>query len=807
MSEAAEAADDLDKLAQAADNAGKALEENAKAASLAGAQLDKLKELAIGALGGEETVEKYKKASEALKLFNDKGASTGQRAVAGAVAVKQFASAAVAMGGAVAGAASTVVQLVDQMYRAEAAAQQYDQRIGSLSGSLGAMRTATAGAVDTQVAFNASFALADRGIEANAQTMAIAARVTREFARDRQVTQEQASAVFQRALDGDAQAAQQLGLRLNDTTTTTQRHAAIIAQLEARYRGVAAEQQTAAERAQVYERAQQQANNKISSWLGYIAAGPVASFFYTGLVKSIANQNEQTDAATKAQQRHNAVLKQSVDLARARLSAEEQRATYERRNAAISLGAINEELQRRGVVIATLGETINAEQAYGRARLDVMQASRRADETGAQFDQRKIELAQRLTDAIRRRNAEATRQDTLRNAEAELGVMAHQIRAMGGTVDARIRSITPAQRLAQIQREIADFAARENESIEETYQRRNGLFQQEQAALATANQAANAAQDAARARREYNDLLNEASNLGVKIAQVESRAGESAGDRIGRQIQAQRELNELMQQSYDAADEHFQRFQEQTRTELALQNQKAEEERAAANERTRVEYGRQVEQQRARETQQREMNAAVVAAQRADATEQRLRDAFGLAQDQMMTTNQAVAQSAKAGYDAIGELGSAAVNAAIEAANAGGDVLGAVAKQVDDWAAAKAVQWGLQSLEALASAGIAYFIRPDAVPGLLTSAATFAVMAGAAAITTAAIPNAPAASSGAGAGGRERVASSPRNESASSGKAMPAMVFNVSGYTSTESAQEGIVRAFEEAKRRGLWQG
>ena len=188
--------------------------------------------------------------------------------------------------------------------------------------------------------------------------------------------------------------------------------------------------------------------------------------------------------------------------------------------------------------------------------------------------------------------------------------------------------------------------------------------------------------------------------------------------------------------------------------------------------------------------------------------ELQIHQAFGLAEENSRTATQSMAQGAKAAYDAFGELGAGIAGAIKSATESGEDVGAAVAKQVDEWAGAKALQWGLQSFEALAGAGLAYFIRPDAVPGLLASAAQYAGLAAAAGVTAAAIPNAPAASAGSGGSGSgDRglgMASSMRSESAATTKAPAPVVFNVSGFTSTESAQEGIVRALSEAQARGL---
>ncbi len=287
----------------------------------------------------------------------------------------------------------------------------------------------------------------------------------------------------------------------------------------------------------------------------------------------------------------------------------------------------------------------------------------------------------------------------------------------------------------------------------------------------------------------------------IRIAEVERRRGETGIEYINRRLEAQRALNEVDAEARDMETERL-------NADLAAAQNKEEQRTIAEGERRRNIADAEYEAGLERERQRAAMNAATVDRERADQVENRLRDAFGLAEENSRTATQSMAAGAKAAYDAFGELGAGIAGAIKSATESGEDVGAAVAKQVDEWAGAKALQWGLQSLEALAGAGIAYFIRPDAVPGLLASAAQYAGLAAAAGVTAAAIPNAPAASAGSGGSGSgDRglgMASSMRSESAATTKAPAPVVFNVSGFTSTESAQEGIVRALSEAQARGL---
>lgn len=789
--------------AKAAVEASKAIEaaERKKAQAIAesAAKSAKLKELAIGALGGEETVEKYNKTRQALSLAGDASLTTGQRMLAGASAAK-FA------GGAVGALATQVLDFARASAQAAAESERQSQRLASLGGAYDRIRETTAGAADAQVAFNMQFALADAGVAQVDSRLALLARTTREYATQRQVTQEQASSVVQRALAGDAQAAAQLGVNLNGVTDAAQRQTIVLRALEEQQRGHAVATRNATEQAQTQEQAWDSLGNGLKQ-IGALALHPLVS-----MTRDLTRAQEQwnssqaetaryTDAAGQAAQRQAQQLERTATIVREQRALARAAAADSQRDASIQLQQGQQELDRLGVHIEALGRAVSAEDQLRMATMAAHDIERRAGEEGPAFDQRRIKAQQDLINAIRRKNDEANRDDARRNAEAELGMLVHQMRAHGSIIDSRIRSISPMQRVRDLTREIAGFTRRENEDADAARARFEGLARSLNSAEQAVNQEARQAQELLAARREERDLLTESENLHSKRASVERVAGETALDYLRRRNEAQREFNQLAQQGADEARTAFNEFAQRTREQLALERQKEEEVRAAEVERTNRRNAERADKERERQTQQADTNEARFAAERANALDQRLRESFGLAQDQATTATQAMAAGAKTAYDAFGELASGIAGAVKQAAESGGDAGAAVAKYVDEWTAAKAVQWGLQAAESLAGAGVAYFIRPDAVPGLLASAAQYAGLAAVAGITTAAIPNAPTTGASGVAGGGDRLAASSRSGSSANAKA-PQYVINVSGFVTREDVEDGLVRAMRSAQQR-----
>lgn len=798
MSEAAEAADDLKKLGDAAEAAGKKLEESAKAAGLTGQKLDKLKELAIGAFGGEETVDKFKKAKESIALAGDASATTGQRMLAGASAAK-FA------GSAVLGLASGMADFAAEARKASADLYLHEQRVRAIGPAYDSIRAATAGAGDVQAAFQLKQELLSRGIQATDAQLATLARGIREHARTAQISQSQASAQITAALDGDARAASAFGASITDAASASDRFAAVTRSLEASQRGAAVATQDAAERARTQEEASGRAWAAVKKLTYEISGLSMLDDAASGIVQAWDRLRGSTQAATAATVQLTAEQQNN-----ARLAAERdrlQKLSYEdaRRNASAQQNAAALELQQLGERVSGVGRVVSAQEQYAQALTAVNTIQRRAGEEQPAFEQRRLEATNNLIAAVRRKKEEQDRADNTARMQAELGMLAAQIRAHGGVVDARIRSITPAERYRDIQREIAGFAQRENESAADSQARLMAMVQAaESARQASIQQGQEARQrireqdELVRAGRELREEVEWAQREGVRVAEVERRRFETGAEYIARRIEAQRALNEVVLEGMEATNQ-------QRAADEATLRRKADERVFAEAERQRQLAEREEDAAFERDRQRAAMNAAAAERERADESENRLREAFGFAQEQSTTVTQSMAAGAKAAYDGFGELGKGIVDATLAATAAGEDVGAAVAQQVDQWATAKAVQWGLQAGESLAGAGLAYFIRPDAVPGLLASAATYAGMAAVAGVTAAVIPNAPAASAG-GAGGADRglgLAASSRATSADA-KMQPNIVVNVSGVMSNEQTQHEIARSLRDLRDRGM---
>jgi len=730
--EKASSSTDAMRLAQEA--SGKAVEKNEKA-------LGKLKELSIEAFGGGEAAEKYRKMREAMAIAGDATMSTGKRMQAFGVAAK-FAT------GTVVALASQALELAGDYQRINAETYLYNQRVAALGASLQSMRQATSGAVETQVAFNLQQALAEKGLIATDRQMAVLARRVREYAQERQVSQSEASAVVQRALDGDVQAANSLGVSLANATTATQRHAAVLSQLEARQRGAAVATRDAAEQARINEQAQARSGAAIQKFVTEALGGPLIAA-YDGAVRALASFNTYLDEnrtltaqEIEVRNRANAALAETARRTREQQALQDLAAATARRSAQAQQNAADQQLRDLNLLSTSKTANTTAETQLADAIRRRGEAARLAGETEDAFAQRRLALTQEVITAEQRLTAERDRQ-------------------------------------AQVGKEQTRIANEERESARQAAQQASQALRQQ---TADKQRQMDVEQEFHRLNIE---LMREGAMDRETVSVLERRRFETIAEFRAREVQAAREALEAIHAQRQAEAQAFEAFLEQQRQRLQLERENAQAKEAAA----------QAERNRAKEQAGQDELAA------------RLRGAFGLAESEVETANQRLASAAKIGADTIGELFSGSLQAAVDAAKGGEDAAAAVAKYVDEWTAGKAVQWGLQALEAVAGAGVAYFIRPDAVPGLLASAATYAGLAATAGAVTAAIPNAPAAGAGGpteGGAGGERMAGSTRSATAAETGPVAPIVFNVSGFTSTESAQEGIVRALREAQARGL---
>jgi len=815
VSEASQQAQDIRDLAEAVlkareevEKAEKASKDYAEAVKDGSAIISKSRAAELEAARAVANAAK----SDAEAALGARAQAQAQRNAAGAVSLRGIGSAATAVAGSMGAMAAAAGIAYAALSQATAEYARHDRALRLLGNSYAAVERATNGAMSAEEALNLQGQIQTAGVRVNAEQLGLLARAAREYALATGNDASQAVEKLSNAIVNNSEdALSELNLAQARSTNSAQTLANMTQLLAERYRGLAPTAQQADERVQSFERAAKEAGNTLLTVVARGAEGALGALFSLGGGSESVTQTLK-DMSREVRDLMNSTGEASVAAVQAAARARSQ---FEIDRRAFQSSSM---LSGSGLTIPQASQLNDAErqsitQLFG-------EASRLSNEVFQQRLREILELHEKNAQAsrdereqteanarARREGAELNallekegREDRLRHQGDELGMLRRQAEQLGIRLNMQQAAITPQQRLNFLQRELGRLLQDEErnradiaKNLREQVQIRSAQVQH---SATDARQAAREREELRRVAQELNELYGDADRLEAKIQTVDRRAGEGAIEWLRRRVEAQRAVN-------TAAEEGLQTAKE----DLALLQDKAEAEadraRAAQDEANQ----REIDNARAKEAAAAELNAHAVALRRADELEQRMRESFGLAQEQAMTTTQAMASGAKNATDAFGELAKGIIDAGLASAANGTDAGAAIAKYVDEWAAAKAVQWGLQSVEALASAGIAYFIRPDAVPGLLASAASFAGLAAVAGITAAAIPNAPAASSGSGAGGGDRLASSSRSERAMESKGAPAMVFNVSGFTSTESAQEGIVRALQDAQRRGILPG
>lgn len=725
---------------------------------------------------------------------------------------KQTADAVTGMGERFSSAKDTVSNVIDKVMQFTGAMQdaavetaRQARALQLLGGDYQQVEAQTMGLVSAQEALHARGALVNSGLQVTGDQLALLTRAAREYANSTGVEVAQAldqltEAVGQASEDG----LRKFNLRLAEGLPRQDAFNAALGQLRDRFAGTAPAALAADERVTAFNRSASETKNLL---LAEVAAGA------NTLLGALFRIGGGTDSATETLRQFNREVRDAGgllsgllgqgDVDRANARAREVAANAERinREFAAQRGAFEaSETYRAAGLRLESARNLNSEQRrlmvelFAESdRLSAAEFVRRANEIQNLANLRRAAAQQsaELTRIQAERDAEGAR-DRLAHAHDEIGLAIRAAQQAGQRNYLTTQAVTPMQRLAFLQRELGRLAQDENtnrEQIVTTLQSITAIRQQQQQQAEQANQTLRQqVADKQRLMDVEMQLRNIRATMAaesVEVAQVEQRQFESTIDFRNRELEAQRRNLDLTRAAREAERRDLDALIQQEGARLAIEQEQTRQKSTAAGE----------------------MQAQIFALQRQDELVNRLRDSFGLAGDEVSTFNQQLAGATKTGADAIGELVKGSLEAAVSAAKAGEDAGAAVAQYVDEWTASKALQWGLQALEAIAGAGVAYFIRPDAVPGLLASAATYAGLAATAGAVTAAIPNAPAAGAGGaagGAGGAERMAGSSRTETAAEKGPVAPIVFNVSGFTSTESAQEGIVRALREAQARGL---
>lgn len=816
------------KYTEATKAASEADREQAKSASASEQALKKSQDLFARGIGGGEVAEKVAKLREAYSLASDSQQAFGTRARAAA--------------GGVGIAARMVGGYAQQLYQAGRAGIEAEAKLGAhlqhihqLGSAYAQVQRATAGAMDASTAYGLNQQALDRGIMASAEQLGVVSRAVRELARDRGIDQEQASSMFEAAMNGDAHAAARFGLSLSAATTSAERFRLAQQQLAQRQSGQTVVGQNVVEEANRATMSLDRASQAYSSTVLTHITGPLKVL--AGMLETVPGSADyakrsivalfQTDATRAANAQQAAVAERqrlerlvATTNAERRLQETQAQAAADRMRQATDANsaALNDLSQYHfitdamGAQYTALGRTTTAQEQYLRALSATMAIQLRQGEDSIAFEQRKTEAVQALTAAIRRNHDEEQRGRARHDGEIELGVLLRTSRQHGVGLNLRQRSVTVEEQIRDVRRQIRDLSQTTNESDSDFLARETQILQREAQLtqqVSSGNdqwrQRARDRRDLASAEEEYRMVLQHTALIEGELADHSERyRDETRIDYLHRVIAAQQEVNRTQDEAIATEEQHAE-AQRASQDAFETRNREAHKaalEREAERRDAFTETGREWQRQ-ANERFSQERHRAM------DATslETQVREQFGFAEEHVKTIEQTSIAAAKNAVDAFGELGSSVANAMAQAAASGDDVGAAIAKQVDDWAAAKAIQWGLQSVEAFAGAGIAWFIRPDAVPGLLASGATYAALAGAAGLASAAIPNAPAASAGGGAGGKNAdygLAASSRTDTSANAQQQAPMIFNISGFTSTESAQEGIVRALREANSRGL---
>lgn len=661
----------------------------------------------------------------------------------------------------------------------------------------------TMGLVSAQEALEARGRLTNSGLRVTGEQLGLLTRAAREYA---QSTGTEVTQALEQLTDAVGEASEdglrKFNLRLAEGVPRQDAFNASLDQLRQRFSGTAPVALAADERVTAFNRTAEETKNLL---LGQLAAGA------NSFLETLFRIGGGTDSATETLRQFNRELRDAGGLFSLGQSNVEAAASRAREQMA-NVERINREfIAQRGAFEASetyraaglrLESARNLTNEQKRLLVELFAESERL--STADFVRRANDITNlaNMQRAAAQQSAELARINAAAEAAATADRLAHShddlamairtAQQAGQRNFLTTQAVTPMQRLAFLQRELGRLSQDEVTNRAQIVTTLNEITQIRQQQQQQAEQANATLQQQVVEKFRLMDAETQLRNLratmaaeGAIEAELEQRRFESTIDFRNREIEAARRAIEAARAARTQEQADFDAY-------LARQRELTDE------------YDRQ---ERAKSAAAAAQAAAAFALQREDELVNRLRESFGLAGDAVTSYNQRVAIAAKTGTDAVGELVKGSIEAAVSAAQAGEEAGAAIAQYVDEWTASKALQWGLQALEAVAGAGVAYFIRPDAVPGLLASAATYAGLAAAAGVATAAIPNAPAEGAGTGtegAGRGERMAGSSRSESAAASAPVAPIVFNVSGFTSTESAQEGIVRALREAQARGL---
>jgi hypothetical protein len=686
---------------------------------------------------------------------------------------------------------------------------RHERALRSLGDAYHHVEMQTRGAVSAEDALRAQGVITNSNLTLTGEQLGLVTRAAREASLATGIELHQALEQLTEGLSqGSLEQLRRFGITVQQGSTRQQTFNSALEQLNTRFRGTAPAATQADEAVEQFNRAAKDAANAGLAALGAGLLSGYDSFFrFMGGAEGAAGSlrafvREMRDAQGPDD---------NANSNRALQRIQEVRQQYELQRRAFQSSSLLEgsNIELPNVARLTMEQREQMVQLFSESnRLSVADFRTRAQhildlqnlQAAAATQQREQSELQRRVDAVNAADRSA-------HANDDLGMLRAQAERVGVRVNMQQQSVSTQSRLNFLQRELGRLLQDEAHNRVEISKTLGEIVQLRQAENASASEWRQHARDRrelVNAEEEYALVLQRMHVIEGELADNSARfRDETRIEYLHRVIAAQREANRAQEEANAAEDRQREqeRADEEALETMRRDSHKLELVRDSERREAFRESGRQAMAQMSEQWSQERHRLL-------DATsiETQVRQQFGFAEEHVKTIEQTSVAAAKNAYDAFGELGAGIVKAMAQASASGEDMGAAIAKQVDDWAGAKAIQWGLQSAEAFAGAGVAWFIRPDAVPGLLASGASYAALAAVAGVTAAAIPNAPAASAGSGVGGKDQgfgLAASSRSTSADMAQQAP-IVFNISGFTSTESAQEGVVRAFREAQSRGL---
>lgn len=511
--------------AEAAHKAAQALEEYKAAAAGASTSTEELSRLFAKAFG-EEVPEKIGDTVKAWQAFRDSSKSSTERAQGLFAAVGLGASAVRAAAVGVVGYAQTLLAMGDAAMQARVHHEQLTEQSNAVAYAMQAARAATGGAATEQDALSVRTALLNANLQTNATAIARVLAFSREHRRAGESNADAANRVVQ-AIQGNAQAQAELGLRVRAGSTALEAQVQVMRQLEAANRSTNPSQQQAAERQQQLERGFDRAKNGILAFLGEATQ---LSRIYEGLAdganavadiqQRLANwwDNGAAAAARQAQE-------QSREQARQRELLQQQQQAQQVREA--SIRGIREEISLRTAQSAVesgyaeISAQISATQQVHTQRVAQQAAlSRRYNESEEDFLRRQLDGLNGIAGARQQLVQLTQQQEQQRRASDELGVQATTLRNLGLQISSQVRGLSIQQSYNGLLREAAEIRRTELETQTEFEQRAAATLQALEQARQRAIQQAQEAQATREARSSLSRSLGEAVAAGVPGAIV-----------------------------------------------------------------------------------------------------------------------------------------------------------------------------------------------------------------------------------------------------------------------------------------------